>query len=210
VLSPYIPSYEELFQSFIDRKILSPIARKQTQNTSIPWEDAAQVAYEKLWQATQQGGFRTGSIEEYCRWAARVACFAIIDYVRRENRWQCSSLDQPIPGTDIPLLNTLVDEFDALDAIAQADLLLEVVAIITELDRRYPQHRYLPIWQGFVQGKKQTQIANKLKVDPSEISKRWKIIRQHVAKTYATETYPDDSEQWRIYKNNRQRSGEQW
>ena len=54
--------HAELFQTFIDRRILTSIAHKQTRNTSIYWEDAAQVASEKLWKATQQGSFR-GDIE---------------------------------------------------------------------------------------------------------------------------------------------------
>jgi DNA-directed RNA polymerase specialized sigma24 family protein len=100
MLSSHCP-HVKLFQAFIDRKLLEAIARKQTYQTSIAWEDAAQVAYEKLWQATQQGRFRTGDTNDYCRWAARVTCRAIIDYVgRRENRQQHDSLDQLIPGTN--------------------------------------------------------------------------------------------------------------
>jgi len=202
MLSPHLPCHVELFQTFIDRKILTSIARKQTRNTSLSWEDAAQFASEKLWQATQQGRFR-GDIEHYCRWASTVACCAIIDYVRRENRQQCESLNQLIPGTEIALLDTLVDKFDALDAIAQTDLLLDVVAVITALDRRYPQRHYQKIWQGLVQSKKQVQIAEELSINQTEVSKRWREIRQFVAQSY-------DLDQQRSPEPNRQRSHDQW
>jgi RNA polymerase sporulation-specific sigma factor len=195
------------FQSFIDRKILEKIARKQTRNTGLEWEDAAQVAYEKIWYLTQQGKFYTGDVDDFCRWAAKVAYFAIIDYRRQSKNQQLAiSLDQVVPGTDISLLEALVFEFDALEAIAKADLLHHVVSIITEIDQRYPQYHYLKIWQGLLQGKKQLEIAAELRIDRPEICRRWKNIRQYVAENcfHPQKAPPQKRSQYR------QRSAENW
>jgi hypothetical protein len=77
---PHHP-HTPLFKTFIDRKIAPQIARKQTRDTHISWEDALQTAYTKLWQATTQDRFRHGTPDDYCRWAARVCAFAIKDHL---------------------------------------------------------------------------------------------------------------------------------
>ena len=110
--------YQSLFQT-VER-----IAQKHTRGTQVCWEDATQVAFEKVLQATQAGKFRTGGVEEYFRWAVTVARFAIIDLVRKDNLCRCQSLDQNIPGTDVPLLETVADEFNLLDAVERADLVV--------------------------------------------------------------------------------------
>ena len=181
---PYLP----LFKAFVDRQIAVQIARKQTRDTNLSWEDAAQVAYAKLWQATQAGAFRHGDTDDYCRWAARVCCFAILDHLQHSHQRQHDSLDQPIPGTDLFLIETLADEFDALDAIDRADRLLKILTLIADLDRSESQPLYVPIWQAMLSGQEQNQIAQMLGRKPYEICRCWRKIRHHVAKTY-----PDDS-----------------
>jgi DNA-directed RNA polymerase specialized sigma24 family protein len=196
---------ERFFHSVVERKIVERIARKQTRLTSLSWEDAAQVAYEKIWRSTQAGKFRTGDVDDYCHWAVRVAYCAIFDYRRHfQGKPPLLSLDQPILGTDIPLVETLVYEFDGLDAIAKADLLCQTIAAITDLDRRYPKYRYLAIWQGLVQGKKQVDLAAELQINQPEICSRWRRIRHHVAAVCAQSAVPPTEH------HVRQRSDEQW
>jgi RNA polymerase sigma factor (sigma-70 family) len=174
-----------LFKTFIDRQIAPQIARKQTRDTPhISWEDALQVAYAKLWQATSQDRFRHGSPDDYCRWAARVCLCAIKDYIRHSQNRLHASLDQPLPGTDIPLVETLIDEFDSLDAIDRADLLSAILDILAELDRAKPKPIYLPIWQSLILGKTQRQIAQELDIAPTYICRHWKEIQTAVAKLY--------------------------
>ncbi|MBD2123517.1 sigma-70 family RNA polymerase sigma factor [Trichocoleus sp. FACHB-262] len=214
MLSPRLPPDRELFQNLIERKIVDNIARKQARHTLISWEDAAQVAYDKVWRAVQQGRFHVGNEDGFYRWAAKVAYNAVIDYRRQQQgQWQCESLDQLIPGTNVSLLDTLADEFDALDAIDRTNLMLSVVVIITELDQRYPKHSYLRIWQELVQGKTQIQIAYELNIQQAEICRRWKRMRQHVANTYNQlniETLQQEKQQTRKRKRDLQRSDEQW
>ena len=180
---PHHP-HTPLFKTFIDRQIAPQIARKQTRNTHISWEDALQTAYTKLWQATTQDRFRHGTPDDYCRWAARVCAFAIKDHLGHSQQQPHHSLDQPIPGTDIPLVETLAYEFDSLDAIDRADLLSAILDILTELDRPKTQPIYLPIWQSLLMGKTQKQIAQELDLSPTYICHRWKEIQTAVAKLY--------------------------
>ncbi|MBW4541342.1 MAG: sigma-70 family RNA polymerase sigma factor [Myxacorys chilensis ATA2-1-KO14] len=201
-------------ETFIERKSVDPIARRQTRNTAIAWEDAVQAAHEKLWRVTQQGCFRSGGETEFYHWAMRVACFAIIDYCRQQHSHsRYDSLDQVLPGTDIPLLETLIDEFDGLDAIDRADWILKFVEIITDLNQRYPKRGYLKIWQGLVQGKTQSEIACELGVEQPEICRRWKQVRQHIVTAYSQfegETIAQQQQQDGQRPRTRRRSTEEW
>jgi RNA polymerase sigma factor (sigma-70 family) len=201
-------------ETFIARRSVDPIARKQTRNTTIAWEDAAQAAHEKLWRVTQQGYFQTGGETEFYRWAKRVACCAIIDYRRQQqNQSRYDSLDQVLTGTNIPLLDTLVDEFDGLDALDRADWVLKFVEMITELDQRYPKRGYLKIWQRLVQGKTQAEIASEFGVEQPEVCRRWKRVRQHILKVYSPfddETVAQQKQQDHQRPRDRRRSSEDW
>lgn len=162
-------------------KTIERIARKQTRGTRVSWEDAKQVAYEKVLQATQAGKFRTGGVEEFYHWAATVARFAIIDLVRHEQQFNCQSLDQNIPGTDVPLSEAIADEFNLSDAFERADLVLKAIEAIALLDRRHPDRGYLKLWQAKIQGKSQAQLAAELGVTQGAISKRWKELCHNIA-----------------------------
>lgn len=157
------------------------IARKYTRSTLIAWEDAAQAAHEKVFKATQAGKFRQGGVEEFYHWATTVARFEIIDHVRKHNYWNWESLDQLIPGTNLPLSETLVDEFNLLDTVERADLVLRAIEAIARLDRCYPDREYLKLWQGRVQEKNQSQLATELGVTQGAISKRWKELSKCLA-----------------------------
>lgn len=181
-----LPQYEYLLQILVDRKLVENIARKQTQYTLIAWEDAAQAAYEKLWRRARDGYFQSGTEEDFFHWATRVSYFTIIDYLRSHHRSeQCYSLDYPIPGTDLCWKEQLADDFDLLDACDRADRVLSVVEIVIELNQQYPKRNYLKIWQGLIQDKTQAEIAQELKLDPAEVSKRWKKLRQQIAAIYS-------------------------
>lgn len=167
--------YEPVF------KTVERIARKHTRGTSVSWEDAKQVAHIKVLQATQAGMFRQGGVEEFHHWAATVARFAIIDYIRKQKQSDCQSLYQNVPGTELSLLDTVADEFDLLDAVERTDLVLKAIEAITELDHRYPNRGYLKLWQGLKQGKNQSQLAAELGMTQGTISKRWKELCKTIA-----------------------------
>jgi RNA polymerase sigma factor (sigma-70 family) len=210
-----LPDYGHLLRTLIDRKLIENIARKQTQHTSIPWEDAAQAAYEKLWRRAKEGYFHTGDDEDFYHWATRVSYFTIIDYLRGHYRAeQCYSLDATIPGTDIAWQERLIDDFDLLDACERADRVLSVVEIVTQLDQRYPKRGYLKIWQGLVQDQTQAEIAQELNLDPPEISKRWKKLRQQIATLYLeqeTRQHQAQSNHFQLeLRHERQRSKINW
>jgi RNA polymerase sigma factor (sigma-70 family) len=187
---PYSP-HEVRFKAFVDRKIADQIARKQTRNTLIPWEDAAQAAYAKLWQATCDGKFRHGDLEDYCHWAARVCCFAILDFRQHSHQRQYDSLDQCLPGADIPLIDTLADEFNAMDALEQTERLSDILDIIANLDLDHPKTIHQDIWQALLHDKKQKDIAQELGVSTSDICRYWRKIREQVAKLYPGDDEPD-------------------
>jgi RNA polymerase sigma factor (sigma-70 family) len=195
--------YEALFKAFVDRPIVGQIARKQTRNTPIPWEDAAQAAYAKLWQATCDGKFRHGDLEDYCHWAARVCCFATIDFLQHSQNRQHLSFDQCLPGTEIPLIDTLVDEFNAMDALERTELLLDILNIIADLDQQHSTTLYTTIWQSLLLDKKQKEIAQDLKMGTSDISRYVKKIRERVAQIYQS-GYDDKPDQ------DRTRSDDRW
>jgi RNA polymerase sigma factor (sigma-70 family) len=178
---PSADSQESLLLDLKHRRIVERIARKYTQGTSVIWEDALQTAFIKVLEAIKAGRFRHGGTEEFYRWATVVARYEIIDFVRREIRRQCSSLDQVLPGTDLPILETIPDKLNLFDAVERADLTLHVIEFIDTLDKRYPERGYLQIWQGQVQGQKQAEIAQEMGVTQPEVSKRRKELTMLVA-----------------------------
>jgi RNA polymerase sporulation-specific sigma factor len=161
----------------IDRdhqKRVERIARKHTRGTTLDWEDAAQTAHIKVLHAVNSGKFRCGGSQEFYRWAATVARFEIIDLVRKDKQRCWQSLDQPIVGTDLFLLDTIADDFNLLDTIERSDLLLKALEMLDKLDRQHPDRDYLKLWQGRVQEKTQTQISAELGLTQGAVSKRWK------------------------------------
>jgi RNA polymerase sigma factor (sigma-70 family) len=203
MMSQSHPPYEILFKAFVDRKLAIQIARKQTRNTPHSWEDACQAAYAKLWQATLLGKFRQGDLEDYCHWATRVCYFAIKDHIQHSHQRQHESLNQPFPGTDLTLEDTLIDDFDALDALERADLLQALLSIIADLDRDHPKPIHQAIWQALLLDKKQKDIAQELGMSASDICRYWGKIRKRVAETYQLRGDHDTDD-------DRMRSDHQW
>jgi len=155
------------------------IARRNTQGTTVAWEDAAQDAHEKVIHALRNRKFYHGGVKEFYCWAATVAYHHILDLVRQEKRKQGLwnwSLEQQISGTDIMLGETIADDFDLWDAVERADLISKAIAAILTIDRRYPNQGYWKLWQGRVQNRTQSQLATELGVTQGEISKRWKAL----------------------------------
>ncbi len=128
------------------------------------------------------GKFRQGDVQDFYHWAAMVARFAIIDLVRKEKRQNCISLDQTIPGTDLPLLETIQDELDLLDTVEHADLVSRAIDAISKLDQRHPNRDYQKLWYGKVQGRTQVQLAADLGLKTqSAVSKRWRELLERLA-----------------------------
>lgn len=157
------------------------IARKNTRGTVVSWEDAAQTAHTKLLEAVKAHKFRHGKAEQFYAWAARVARYAVIDLVRREQRRVCVSLDQVTPGSTSPWLDLIHDDLDLLSVLETEDLITRTLEAIATLDQRYPEKGYRTLWQGMVEGKDQSQIAIDLGVTQSAVSKRLKDLYRRVA-----------------------------
>lgn len=173
-----------LCQKFLtssERRRIEQIAKRYTKGTTLAWEDADQAAYLKVLLCTKAGKFRSGSANDFSHWAVKVARCEIIDLVRQHKRQHCDSLDQPRPGTDLSWLETSTNNIAPLDALERSDLLLAVLAAITQLNQRFPERGYLTLWQGRVAGKTQAQLAVELGVKhQSAVSKRWKKLVHYI------------------------------
>jgi len=196
---PKEPSLEKLIQRYLNgdsrackqllshpeyRQRVTRIARRQTRgHNNISWEDAAQTADEKVFQALKRRDFLPER-GDFLPWAATVAKFAIIDLVRKEKQRHCKSLDEQIPGTDIRLSDTIADNFDLSDAVERANLVCQVQEAIATLNQQYPNRGYLLLWQGKVQGKTQTQIAADLGITQGAVSRRWKELIARIAEKF--------------------------
>lgn len=212
-LAPELHPYEPLLIAPEHQQRLMRIARKQTQGSAIAWEDAAQIAQLKVLQALRIGKFRYGGPAEFYRWATTVARFEIIDLVRQAKSRPCISLDAPLPGTDLRVLDTIADEFDAADTLERSDLVLRAIAAITKLDRQYPDRGYLTLWRGQVQGQKQIQLAAEMGITQGEVSKRWRELVGQVAEVLglaSVTTIKQEQATLRLQKAARRRSLTQW
>lgn len=154
------------------QRMIEKIALKYTKGTSISWQDAAQTAHFKVFQALKAGHFCHRGVRDFYYWSATVARFEIIDLIRKHKYQNWQSLDQKIPGTDFSMLDTIPDPLNVLEAVERDDLVDQALEAITALDHRYPSRGYLKLWQGKVQGKTETQLAAELGLSQGEISKR--------------------------------------
>ena len=154
---------------------ISQIARKQTRGSDVDWQDAVQEVQLKLIAAVRAEKFRSGTEQDFDRWAATVARFAIIDLVRRSKCHQTEPLDREL-FDNITLLDTIADPCDLLATIERADLIYRIRATIIDLDRAYPDRGYYRLWLAKVHEKKQTQIAQELGLTQGAISKRWQEL----------------------------------
>ncbi|MBD2564826.1 MULTISPECIES: RNA polymerase sigma factor [Nostoc] len=175
--------YQEILRDSYYCHKLEQIARKYTRDTSLSWEDALQAVHLKVFQTIQAGKFQSREVEQFYHWAFTVAKCEVIDFVRKEKLRNCQSLDCAIPDTDIFLLDTIPDEYNVLDAAERADLIIQAVEAIHQLDQKFPHQKYLKLWQGKINEKTQTQIANELGVSQSEVCKRWQELVERIAET---------------------------
>lgn len=208
----------QFFAQFLNhpdyRQMIEKIARKNTSGTAIDWEDAAQTAHIKLFQAVMTGKFRTGEINQFYHWSKKVARLAIIDLMRHEKQRHCTSLDQTIPGTNLSLLETIQDEFDVLDAVERTDLINRAIAAISALDQRYPNRGYQKLWQGKVQGKTQVELIADLGLkSQGAVSKRWRELLERLAEELGllqTATIQLELKATSSKKDQRSRSTQAW
>ncbi|MGD1701808.1 sigma-70 family RNA polymerase sigma factor [Dapis sp. BLCC M229] len=200
---------QKMMSSSKYQQIIEKIARKETREYSLSWEDAAQTAHEKVFQVLQAKKFDPKKGNFY-HWAATVARFAIIDLRRKERQRNFRSLDQNIPGTDIPLLETVADEFNLLDAVEYTDLVFQVKEAIALLDERHPHREYGKLWQGKVEGKTEVQIAADFGITQSAINKRWKELRGRIAEELGLLPDVDDKLKGKSKKGRRTRSNLNW
>ena len=212
-----VQACEQLLLYREHRHRVERIARKKTRGTSLSWEDAAQDAHEKVLQASRDRKFHKGGVSEFYHWAATVAYYKIIDLVRQEKRrqgpWSWKSLEQQIPGTDMPLWETIADDFNEWDALERADLISKAVEAISRIDQRYPSKGYLKLWLDRVQDRTQSQLAAELGVTQGEISKRWQKLLELIAQELGllqAEDMKRELQAARKQKAMRRRSDVQW
>jgi RNA polymerase sigma factor (sigma-70 family) len=178
------PVAELVTSLLIDAKhqeLITKIARKYTRGSSVSWEDAAQTAVMKVYEAVKAGKFHQGGVAEFQRWATVVARYEIINFVKKERVRNHQSLDATIVGTDLSLIETIPDESNLWDAFTRADLMSRAKQAIVDLNSRYSDRAYLQLWQLMVAGKNQTQQASALGISQGEVSKRWKELVGRVA-----------------------------
>jgi RNA polymerase sigma factor (sigma-70 family) len=171
-------NYEERLTAPAHLEAIAQIARKQTRGSSVDWQDAMQAAQIKLIGSIRAGKFTYGTERDFARWATTVARFEIIDLVRKSKLRECDSTDRPL-ADNLTLLDTIVDRFNPFAALETADLVDRVKAAIIDLDKLYPDRSYYQLWLGKVNDRTQAEIAQKLGLTQSAISKRWQelIIR---------------------------------
>jgi RNA polymerase sporulation-specific sigma factor len=178
---PLPKSYEQLVSNPQYRQLITKIAHKYTKGSPVYWEDAVQIAHMKIIQAVQAGKFHSELAPSFSPWAATIARNAIVDFVRYEQRRNCRSLEEPISGTDLSLVDTIADESNQLEVVEHADLLQTVMRAIKKLAISHPERQYMILWQGLVTGKKQAQLAAELGVNQSEVSRRRKELLGRLA-----------------------------
>lgn len=159
---------------------INKIAHQLTKGTSISWEDAVQTAHEKVFIGLIQKKFQPEKGEFYF-WAITVAKFAVIDLIRHEKPKNGLSLEETVPGKDYILSDIIADDFNLLDAVEKADLILKVQEIVQKISQHYPKRKYLILWQGKLEEKTQTQLAKELGITQSGVSKRWKELTSRIA-----------------------------
>ena len=203
--------YETLLVDREYRSLVEKIARKHTRGSTISWEDAAQTAHEKVLGALRAGKFCQKRMQQFYPWAATVARNVIVDLIRFEQRRNCQSLHQTIVGTDMPLLETIADKVNLLEAVELSNLIRVIIETIKKLDESYPERRYLLLWQGLVQGKKQTLLARELEVTQGEVSRRRKELLQRLTQELGlVQPQPVEQQQTRNLQAERKRSSQQW
>lgn len=186
-------SLEQLLTDSTYHRRIEYIARSLTRGRELTWEDAAQSAHFKVLQAAQSGKFYYGGTKEFYSWAAKVAHRTIIDLLRHEYRRPHISLNQPIKGTDLTLIDTVADPYENWAELEQVDLIFKVREAIAELDQCHPQRHYRMLWIYRVQGLTQTQMAQHLNMAQGTVSKRWQELTIKVAEYLGLAEAPSDS-----------------
>jgi RNA polymerase sigma factor (sigma-70 family) len=158
------------------RKFKAVIAKYANRNHHINQEDAAQTIKLKIIQALKKGKYNP-EWGNFHHWCLTVTRFAMIDLVRKSQRHPTViSLDQNLKGTDIPISETISDDFNLLDSLEKAELINRVKSIIFSLNKSYPQRNYYKLFLAKIAGKTQAEIALDLNITQSAVSKRWKEL----------------------------------
>jgi RNA polymerase sigma factor (sigma-70 family) len=192
--------YEDRLTNPAHLRRITQIARKQTQGSTVDWQDAVQAAQLKLIVSVRAGKFSYGAAADFDRWASTVARFEIIDLVRKSKCRQWDSLDRPL-ADNLNLIDTIADPLNSFTVLETADLVLRIKAIMIDLDRLYPDRSYYQLWLGKVNEQTQAEIATGLGLTQSAISKRWQELLQRLTVELGLEASPD---------RDRTRSTQQW
>lgn len=181
LIQRYLKGETQVCQKLLERRqfyeIVEKLAKKYFLATSYDWEDATQIAFEKVLQAAREGKFRQGNADYFYRWSTTVAHNCIKDLVRKKNReyqhFRAKSLNQTLSlDTDTTLDELTGTSINLWDSLETTDSLEQIELAIQRINEQYPPKNYLKIWQGLIADKKQIEIAQELNVKQAEISKR--------------------------------------
>lgn len=160
------PQYYQLCQK---------IAKKIFSRKPLDCEDAAQSAFEKVLKEALSGKFKKGNSQQFYHWCAKVALNYILDLLRKTKKE--TELIQA------QLQEKVLDEYiDIREDLELLDTNSQIQKAIISIDQQYPKKKYLYIWQGLVNNKKQTEIAKILGFKQSEVSKRHQELAVFVGK----------------------------
>lgn len=201
-------NYEDRLTNPAHLDRITKIARKQTQGSTVDWQDALQTAQIKLIVSIRAGKFRYGTEQDFDRWANTVARFEIIDLVRKSKCREWDSLDRSL-ADNLTLLDTIADPLNSFTTIEVADLVVQVKTAISNLDRLYPDRSYYQLWLGKVNEQTQAEIAKRLGLTQSAISKRWQELLYRLTIELGMESLPNpDSAELTLRE--RTRSTQEW
>lgn len=191
LIKRYLAGDTQICQKLLERpqfyKMVENLAKKFFLGTPYSWEDATQIAFEKVLKAARAGQFRQGNVDYFYRWSLRVAHNCIRDLVRKNNRenlqYRTQSLNQTLSlDTETTLDQLKSSSINLWESIENADTFEQIEAAVQRIHQQYPQKDFLQIWEGLAAEKKQTEIAKMLEVKQAEVSKRKQELAFRVGK----------------------------
>lgn len=221
LIQRYLAGDTQISQKLLERpqfyKMVENLAKKYFLQTSYSWEDASQIAFEKVLKAARAGQFRQGNVDDFYRWSLKVAHNCLRDLVRKNKRenlqYRTQSLNQTLSlDTETTLDEVILTSSNLWESIEKADTFEQIEAAVQRIHQQYPQKGFLQVWEGLATEKKQIEIAKLLEVKQAEVSKRKQELAFRVWKElgwFSVQELEEKLKQIRQGKP-RSRSQQQW